>query len=148
MFGYILILPLIIVLCDVCLFKVKWVFPLKFTFSHVCMLIIMYVILPNYWLFSSFRFPAVFVLGLWAMYAECLNKLMFCSVITRQSNPPTCCSSQFNKPCNEFTSIWSMFVYNSRETIAPTILSHLILTLFFHCILHQVGNSNKEGGYF
>ena len=31
-------------------------------------------------------------------------------VITRQSNPPI---SQFNRPCNEFTSFWSMFVYNS-----------------------------------
>ena len=30
-------------------------------------------------------------------------------VITRQSNPPI---SQFNSPCNEFTSFWSMFVYN------------------------------------
>jgi len=31
-------------------------------------------------------------------------------VITRQSNPPI---SQFDSPCNEFTSFWSMFVYNS-----------------------------------
>jgi len=30
-------------------------------------------------------------------------------VITRQSNPRI---SQFNSPCNEFTSVWSMFVYN------------------------------------
>jgi len=38
-----------IVLCDVCLFKVKCIFfQLKITFSHVCMLIIMYLILHNY----------------------------------------------------------------------------------------------------
>ena len=36
-----------------------------------------YPILPNYWLL----FHAVFVLRLWAMYAECLNKYMFCSVL-------------------------------------------------------------------
>ena len=52
------------------------------TFSHVCMLIIMYLILPNYWLYvflHTFLFHAVFVLGLWAMYAHCLNKRMLCS---------------------------------------------------------------------
>jgi len=49
---------LIIVLCDVCLFKVNCFFPLKFTFSHVCMLIIMYLILHNYCLYVVvfFRF--------------------------------------------------------------------------------------------
>ena len=30
-------------------------------------------------------------------------------VITRQSNPPI---STFSSLCNEFTSVWSMFVYN------------------------------------
>ena len=30
-------------------------------------------------------------------------------VITWQSNPPI---SQFNSPCNEFTSVWSLCVYN------------------------------------
>ena len=77
-------MSLIIVLCDVCLFKVKWVFPLKFTFTHIC--INNYVFNTNYWLYVvfllfSFLFHAVFVLGLWAMYAECLNKRMFCSVL-------------------------------------------------------------------
>ena len=76
-------MSLIIGRCDVGLFKVKCFFQFKFTFSHVYMLISMYVILPNYWLyvvFSSFHFSffiflfhAVFVLRLWAMYAECLN---------------------------------------------------------------------------
>ena len=31
--------------------------------------------------FFIFFFHAVFVLRLWAMYAECLNKYMFCSVL-------------------------------------------------------------------
>ena len=50
-------MPLIIVLCDVCLFKVKCCFfPLKFTFSYGCMLIILYLILPHYCLFFFFFF--------------------------------------------------------------------------------------------
>ena len=59
---------------------------------YVCMLIIMYVIIPNYWLWFFFfllfifLFHAVFVLGLWAMYAECLNKYMFCSVLLKVYN--------------------------------------------------------------
>ena len=32
-------------------------------------------------------------------------------VITWQSIPPI---SNFNSPCNEFTSVWSMFVYNNN----------------------------------
>ena len=34
-----------------------------------------------YFLLFSFLFHALFVLGLWAMYAECLNERMFCSVL-------------------------------------------------------------------
>ena len=50
-------MSLIIVLCDVCLFKVKCCFfPLKFTFSYGCMLIILYLILPHYCLFFIFFF--------------------------------------------------------------------------------------------
>ena len=41
-------------------------------------------------------------------------------VITRQSNPPI---SQFNSTFNEFTSDWSMFVYNSRVFLNWTILT-------------------------
>jgi len=45
-------MSLIIVLCDVCQVKVylklNWGFPLKFTFSHVCMFIIMYLMLHSY----------------------------------------------------------------------------------------------------
>ena len=76
-------MSLIIVRCDVGLFKIKCFFQFKFTFSYVN------VILPNYWLYVLFfffslfifLFHAVFVLRLWAMYAECLNKYMFCSVL-------------------------------------------------------------------
>jgi len=32
--------------------------------------------------------------------------------VTEQSNPPI---SQFNSPCNGFTSVWSMFEYNNSE---------------------------------
>ena len=46
-------------------------------------------------------------------------------VLTGQSNPPI---SQFNTPCNEFTSVWSMFVYNTclvihRSKVTYTPLS-------------------------
>ena len=34
-------------------------------------------------------------------------RVLYSVVITRQSNPPI---SQFNRPYNEFTSVWSMFV--------------------------------------
>ena len=34
-------------------------------------------------------------------------------VITQQSNPPI---SQFNNPCNEFMSVWSMFPCNITIT--------------------------------
>ena len=36
--------------------------------------------------------------------------LFYTLVITRQSNPP---SSQFHSPCNDFTSFWSICVYNA-----------------------------------
>ena len=42
---------------------------------------------------------------------------VLCSVvITWQSNPPI---SQFNSPCNEFTSFWWMFVYNTCTQLQP-----------------------------
>jgi len=41
------------------------------------------------------------------------TRVLYSVVITRQSNPPI---SQFNSPCNEFTSVWSMFVYNTLST--------------------------------
>ena len=38
------------------------------------------------------------------------TRVLYSVVITRQSNPPI---PQFNSTCNEFTSIWSMFGYNT-----------------------------------
>jgi len=41
------------------------------------------------------------------------TRVPYSVVITWQSNPPI---SKFNSPCNEFTSVWSMFVYNSYKS--------------------------------
>jgi len=40
-------------------------------------------------------------------------------VITRQYNPPI---SQFNSPCQEFTRVWSMFVYNNVSDDTHTLV--------------------------
>jgi len=40
--------------------------------------------------------------------------VLYSVVITRQSNPSI---SQFRSPCNEFTSFWSMFVYNNLSKV-------------------------------
>ena len=54
------------------------------------------------------------------------------SVITRQSNPPI---SQFNSPCNEFTSVWSMFVYNSVALLmSVTDLNSFSMADVSYCI--------------
>ena len=44
-------------------------------------------------------------------YYTCIQwaRVLYSVAITRQPNPPI---SQFNSPCNEFTSVWSMFPYN------------------------------------
>jgi len=39
------------------------------------------------------------------------TRVLYSVVITRQSKPPI---SQLNNPYNEFTSFWSMFVYNTN----------------------------------
>ena len=41
------------------------------------------------------------------------TRVLYSVVITQQSNPPI---SQFNRPCYECTSVWSMFVYNKALT--------------------------------
>ena len=38
------------------------------------------------------------------------SHVIYSVVITQQSNPPI---SQFSRPCDKFTSVWSMFVYNN-----------------------------------
>ena len=45
-------------------------------------------------------------LGVSCVYNE---HVLYSVVITWKSNPPI---SQFNSLCNEFTSVWSMFLYN------------------------------------
>ena len=47
------------------------------------------------------------------------TRVLYSVVITRQSNPPI---SQFNSLCNEFTSVWSMCVYNNNCDLE---ISHL-----------------------
>ena len=43
------------------------------------------------------------------------TRVLYSVVITRQSNPPI---SQFNRLCNEFMSVWSIFVYNTMAKSA------------------------------
>jgi len=46
-------------------------------------------------------------------------------VITKHLNPHI---SQFNRPCNDFTSVWSMFQCNTdRESVCSCIFQHLTL---------------------
>jgi len=40
------------------------------------------------------------------------TRVLYSVVITGHSNPPI---SQFNSPCKEFMSDWSMFVYNTHD---------------------------------
>jgi len=44
------------------------------------------------------------------------KRVLYSVVITRQSNTPI---SQFNSLCNEFTSVWTMFVYNTLKLFSP-----------------------------
>ena len=39
------------------------------------------------------------------------TRVLYSGVTTRHSNPHI---SQFNSPCNEFMSVWSMFEYNTK----------------------------------
>ena len=50
------------------------------------------------------------------------TRALYSVVITWQSNPPI---SQFNSSCNEFPSVWSMFVYN-------TIIEYIEQWYLFH----------------
>ena len=60
-------------------------------------------ILPN-----KLHGPMYYKIGVTCVY----NGQVFCTVVmTRQSYPPI---SQFNSLCNEFMSVWSMFVYNRQ----------------------------------
>ena len=57
------------------------------------------------------------------------TRVLYSIVKTRQSNPPI---SQFNNPCNEFPSFWSMFEYN---TIHTNLTVAFVLSLFI-ILLH------------
>ena len=69
-------------------YKLVMFFSLKFTFSHVCMLIIMYLIPHNYWLcfFLSFSFPCSICVR--TMSYVCLMSIwtyvLFCSIKVRK----------------------------------------------------------------
>jgi len=52
------------------------------------------------------------------------TRVLYSVVITRQSNPPI---SQFNSLCNELTSVWSMFVYNSRYDMIQNIITNITI---------------------
>ena len=56
--------------------------------------------------------PMHYKIGVTCVYNWHMFYTLF--VITWQSNPPV---SQFNCPCNEFTSVWSMFVYNTSRKV-------------------------------
>ena len=51
-------------------------------------------------------------IGVTCVYKHEWTRVLYSVVLTRQSNPPIL---QFNSPCNKFTSVWSMFVYNNSE---------------------------------
>ena len=57
------------------------------------------------------------------------TRVLYSGVITRQSKPPI---SQFNSLCNEFTSFWSMFVYNTLCTVYWSIISQCIYLLVYN----------------
>jgi len=48
-----------------------------------------------------------------------MTRVIYSVAITGQSNPPI---SQFNSLCNEYTSVWSMFVYNNIRYLFVILL--------------------------
>ena len=53
------------------------------------------------------------------------TQALYSVVITRQSNSPI---SQFNSLCNEFTSFWSMFIYNTKVSNKVTSNCFILCT--------------------
>jgi len=51
------------------------------------------------------------------------TRVLYSVVITWQSTPPI---SQFNNPCNEFTSVWWVCVYNNKNIKLCNVLSNTI----------------------
>ena len=62
------------------------------------------------------------------------DTVLYSVVITRQSNPPI---SQFNSMCNEFTSVWSMFVYNTRIACVPDPCTQM----YYYTVVCDPGNA-------
>jgi len=62
------------------------------------------------------------------------TSVLYSAVITRQSNPPI---SQFSRSCNEFTSAWSMFVYNTgllKSVFILVLFKGFITLVYLQCI--------------
>ena len=62
------------------------------------------------------------------------TRYLFCIysvVITWLSNPPI---SQFNNLCNEFTSVWSLFLYNIIYKISSSSLCTLLNMTSHHTV--------------
>jgi len=72
-------------------------------FSHV----LLYENIVDQILTNKYHGPMHYKIGDRCVY----NGQVFYVVITRQSNLSI---SQFNSPCNEFISVWSIFVYNTQ----------------------------------
>ena len=54
-------------------------------------------------------------IGVTCVYNEQDFSVLYSIVITRQSNTPI--SQSIQSLCNEFTSVWSMFLYNTCAQI-------------------------------
>ena len=67
------------------------------------------------------------------MYSK--TRDIYSVVITRKSNPPI---SQFNSLCNEFTNVWSMFVYNRWVTLLRFYIYYLFCNSLVHVIYSRV----------
>jgi len=59
----------------------------------------------------------------YVLHVYTMHTCLYYVVITWQSNQPI---SQFNIQCNEFTSFWSMFVYNRLTLIMPIVVSIIV----------------------
>ena len=74
------------------------------------------------------------------------TRVLYSVVVTWQSNPPI---SQINSLCNEFTSVWSMFVYNTISYYIQYILyiwhffqhGHFMVVLMHQFDLIQTGST-------
>ena len=73
-----------------------------------------------------------------------LTHVLYSVVITWQSNPPI---SQFNSPCNEFMSVWSMFVYNTYTLTHSFLVSKQMNTTSVSVWL-SLGKTYEQLGHY